>query len=41
MHCADEARVVGADDVTQFNRIIEVFDLKADEALLPVSAAAR
>src|SRR5215510_5248 len=41
MHCADEARVVRADDVTQFNRIIEVFDLKADEALLPVPAAAR
>ena len=38
---ADEAGVVRAHDVEQLDRVVEVGDLQADEALLPVTAAAR
>src|SRR5262249_14107300 len=39
VHRTDETGVMGADHMTQLNRVIQVLDVQADKTFLPVSAS--
>ena len=40
MHGTDKAGIVGTNKVPDFDRVIQIRDLKADEAFFPMAAPA-